>query len=82
MAVIATCFIVPSSFTINLSASASVTDDADVPPSSIDNSSLVTAETATFPEPFETKALEAVRLVSSMVVAAPVIVACLALSWV
>ena len=42
---------------------------------------LVTADTATLPEPLDTNALEAVKFVSSIVVAAPVIVACLASNW-
>ena len=43
---------------------------------------LVTADTATLPEPLDTNALEAVKSVSSIVVAAPVIVACLAFNCV
>ena len=41
---------------------------------------LVTAETATFPLPFEIRALFAVKFAEAIVVAAPVIVFCLALN--
>ena len=38
----ATCFIVPASFVTNLSAAAKVVDVADVPPSMMFNSAVVT----------------------------------------
>ena len=50
---------------------------AEVTPDKYPSSVSVTDETATLPLEFDIKALEAVRSVSSIVVAAPVMVACL-----
>ena len=47
----------------------------DVTPSRYPSSVAVTSDTATFPDPFEVNALEAVRSFEAIVVAAPVIVA-------
>ena len=55
---------------------------ADVTPDRCPNSAAVTAETATLPEPSLTNALLKVKLLVVMVVAAPVMVACLPPSWV
>ena len=53
-----------------------------VSPSKISSSVVVTPDTATLPLAFDITARLAVRFASSMVVAAPVIVACLLLSCV
>ena len=50
---------------------------AEVTPSRYPISVAVTAEIAILPDPSDTTALEAVRSASSIVVAAPVMVACL-----
>ena len=50
--------------------------NAELTPSRYPSSVEVTADTATLLEPLETRAREAVRSASSIVVAAPVIVAC------
>ncbi len=53
---------------------------AESTPATYPNSVEVTEETPTFPLPSETRALEAVKSSVSIVVAAPVIAACFALS--
>ena len=55
---------------------------ADDTPSKYPSSVDVTALTSTLPDPLDVKALEAVKSSVSIVVAAPVIVACFALSCV
>ena len=54
----------------------------DVMPSRTESSVEVTSDTATFPEPFEVNALEAVRSLVAIVVAAPDMVAFFASSCV
>ena len=50
----------------------------EVTPSRYPSSVAVTSDTATFPEPLEVNALDTVRSLDTIVVAAPVTVACFA----